>query len=480
MTQNFDPISSLAQMSQQLTSCVSSVGSPAGGINMIGQVPVDMNIEGHSGIVPGLDSTGMVDQMNHGNLGNAPGNCHTINPNLMNTMGQRMLSPKICGLGPGHNGVVRDGPSSVPGPGFHGILPPGARMMGRMPINFGQNFSPNIQVKASTPNTIQYMPVRSQNNNNNNSSNNNGSNIRMPPSIEFLQRYANPQLAGGASGPPLGHAIANDGSIMIGPGPMNLNSTNEQQIQGKMGNNPNINANGGMGMNFFQNCNQMPVLDDDNTMVSGGLTGHEIGLTQGPMIRGMRPQGMRQHSGLGSRMQAPPGGGNIGNRQHGQFNVTPDGLECSDPSAMFNNVAGACNSTPGMFSGSQQGQGKPPHHHKSMASNMCQTQVAMQGPVQVPVQGQGHPVMGGGGGGGHNNSNLLPSGGSSGPPSVGVNFVGPSSNDLKYAQQYHSFQQQLYATNTRSQQHQLQQQSSSNMLAMPPNLSPNPTFFVNK
>lgn len=295
----------------------------------------------------------------------------------------------------------------------------------------------------------------------------------MPPSIEFLQRFANPQLAGG--GPPLGHALTNDGSIMLGPGPMNLNSPNEQQMQGKMVNNPNINANGvgvGMGMNFFQNCNQIPGLDEDNAMVSAGLTGHEIG----PMIRGMRPQqGMRQHGGLGTRMQAPTGA----NRQHGQFNVnvTPDGLECNDPQVMFNNVAGPCNNAAGMFAASQQGQGpKPAHHHKSMASNMCQTQVAMQGPVQGAVQGQGHPVMGGPGG----NSNLLPAGGSSGPPGVGVNFVGPSSNDLKYAQQYHSFQQQLYATNTRSQQHQLQQQSSNNMLAMPPNLSPNPTFFVNK
>lgn len=480
MTQNFDPISSLAQMSQQLTSCVSNVGSPAGGMNMIGQVSVDMNIE-HSGIVPSLDSTGM-DQMNHGNLGNAPGNCHSINP-IMNTMGQRMLSPKICGLGSGPNGVVRDGSNSVPGPGFHGILTPGTRMMGRMPINFGQNFSPNIQVKASTPNTIQYMPVRSQNNSN--SSNNNGGNIRMPPSIEFLQRYANPQLASsGGAGPLIGHTIPNDGgSIMIGSGPLNLNSPSEQQqqIQSKIGNNTNSNTNG-LGMNFFQNCNQLPVLDDDSPMTGGGLTGHEIGLSQGPMVRGMRPHGIRQHSGLGSRMQAP--GPNIGNRQHGQFNVTPDGLDCNDPTVIFNNVAGSCNNTSGMFAGSQQGQGSKPHLHKPMPSNMCQTQVGsnigMQGPAPVQVQGQGLTVMGGG----HNNSNLLSTGGNSGVsgggPSVGVNFVGPSSNDLKYAQQYHSFQQQLYATNTRSQQHQLQQQGSSNMIAMPPNLSPNPTFFVNK
>jgi len=54
MSQNFDPISSLAQMSQQLTSCVSSVGSPAGGMNM-GMGPSDINMEHGGGMMPSLD-----------------------------------------------------------------------------------------------------------------------------------------------------------------------------------------------------------------------------------------------------------------------------------------------------------------------------------------------------------------------------------------------------------------------------------------
>ncbi|ACY70529.1 hypothetical protein DVIR88_6g0066 [Drosophila virilis] len=474
MAQNFDPISSLAQMSQQLTSCVSGVGSPAGGMNMMGPGPVDMNMEHGGGMVPGLDATSM-DHMSHAAGSNAPNNCHPINP-LINSMGQRMLNPKMAGLSPGFspgpNGVVRDGSGPVgPGSGYHGILPPGARMMGRMPVNFGPNFNPNIQVKASTPNTIQYMPVRPQNNNNN--SNNNG-NVRMAPSLEFLQRYANPQMANSVGG----HTMGNDGGggpMMIGAGPMNINSPSEQQQQqqNKMGNNHGGN---GINMNFFQNCNQLTGLDDEGAL-GVGMPGHDMSIGQTPMIRGMRPHGMRQHGGLGVRLQAP--GGNIVNRHQGQFPGASDGLDCNDPSVMFSNGPGSCNSSPAMFAAAQ---GQPKGQHiKPLPGNMCQSQVVpnvgMQGPAPVQVQGQGHPGMGG-----PNNSNLMSSVGNGGGSGggIGVNFVGPSSNDLKYAQQYHSFQQQLYATNTRSQQQQQQQQGGGNMIAMPSNLSPNPAFFVNK
>ncbi|XP_030379735.1 protein BCL9 homolog [Scaptodrosophila lebanonensis] len=483
MAQNFDPISSLAQMSQQLTSCVSGVGSPAGGMNMMG--PGDMNIgQGvEHGMMAGIDG-GSMEHMNHGGVGAGSNSCHPINP-LMNSMGQRMLNPKMCGAGGGFNaaanGVIRDGPGG-PNPNFHGIMPP-ARMMSRMPVNFGPNFNPNIQVKASTPNTIQYMPVRPQNNNN-------GSNVRMPPSLEFLQRYANPQMAGGG-GPPMG----NDLGMMVGVGPINMNSPSEQQLKmaNQPGGMPNNAGGNGNGMNFFQNCNQLPGLDDEG----GLMPGHDgLGIGQPPMIRGMRPHGMR---GLGARLQAP--GGNIVNRQQPQFPGTPDGLDCNDPTAMFNNAGGPCNSVGPMFPASQQQQQQQaqqkPQHLKGMPAGMCQNapggggvggnvvlpgnSPATGGPVMLPGD-MGQSVMG------PNNNNVMAgvgnSGGVGGGVGVGNNanpnykpFVGPSSNDLKYAQQYHSFQQQLYATNTRSQQ---QQQGAGNMNAMPPNLSPNPAFFVNK
>ncbi|EDW34872.1 GL18147 [Drosophila persimilis] len=492
MAQNFDPISSLAQMSQQLTSCVSSMGSPAGagGMNMMGGAgpgpgPVDINID-HS-MMSGIDSTGM-DAMN------AQNSCHPMNP-LMNPMGQRMLNPKMCipGAPPGFNpnspnGVIREGlgpgpatgpvPSQGNAPNFHGILPPGARLMGRMPVNFGSNFNPNIQVKASTPNTIQYMPVRPQNANNNN--NNGVGNVRMPPSLEFLQRYANPQMAAGGNVPPsICPPLGSDGGMIVGPGagPMLMNtSTEQQQQQNKMANNP---GNPGNGMGFFQNCNQLSVMEEDAT-----LAGHDMGMGIGQqsMIRGMRPHGMRQH-GMGPRLQAPVG--NLINRQQIQFTHTADGqLDCGgDPTAIFNNAP--CNSSgpgPGMFSSSQQSNQTKPLHLKSMTSGMCQNPTGVgvgvgSTPVQAQIQaqGQGQSIIGP-----SNNNIMSGASNSTSNGATGVNFVGPSSNDLKYAQQYHSFQQQLYATNTRSQQQQQMQQQQGNMIAMPPNLSPNPAFFVNK
>ncbi|EDV90983.1 protein BCL9 homolog [Drosophila grimshawi] len=498
MAQNFDPISSLAQMSQQLTSCVSGVGgNPAGGMNMMGPGPIDMNSMDHGGMMPNLDAA-----MEH--MNNAPNNCHPINP-LLNSMGQRMLNPKMgaglpAGFSPLANGVVREGSGPVPGTGFHGILAsPGPRMMGRMPVNFGPNFNPNIQVKASTPNTIQYMPVRPQNNNQNNNGNNNpnnnnngninnNGNVRMAPSLEFLQRYANPQMAG-----PHHDAAA---AMMLGPGPgpgpgpggpMNMSSPNEQQQQQQQQQKMNN------GMNFFQNCNQLPGLDDD--------VSHELSLGAAAMVRGMRPHGMRQHGGLGIRMQGPgpgPGGNNLLNRQQqAQFSGgSVDGLDCSDPNVMFNNGAGSCNSSPPMFaqaagpgqvSGPGQGPGpmsKPQHLKPMPGGGMCQVPVApnvgMQGlaPGQLQQLQQPHPNVMGLPNNNNNNNNSNSNSNLGGNSGVGVNFVGPSSNDLKYAQQYHSFQQQLYATNTRSQQQQ--QQGGNNMIAMPPNLSPNPAFFVNK
>ncbi|XP_043657353.1 protein BCL9 homolog [Drosophila teissieri] len=478
MTQNFDPISSLAQMSQQLTSCVSSMGSPAGtgGMTMMGGPgPSDINIE--HGMISGLDGSG-IDAINQNN-------CHSMNV-VMNSMGPRMLNPKMCVPGgpngpPGFNpnspnGLLREnsiGSASIPACGsansqnFQGIVPPGVRMIGRMPVNFGSNFNPNIQVKASTPNTIQYMPVRAQNANNNN--NNGANNVRMPPSLEFLQRYANPQMPAVGNGSPICPPSGIDGGsgmpgMMVGPGTgaMLMNSSGEQH-QNKIANNTGASN----GINFFQNCNQMGIMDEES-----GLVAHDgsMNIAQPSMIRGMRPHTMRPHA-MGPRMQAV-------NRQN-QYAQSSDGLDCvGDPSAFFNNAT--CNSTgPLMFASSQQSNQPKSQHLKNLPSGMCQNQSGLavpQGQIQLQGQGQaqGQSLIG------PTNNNLMPTGGSVGASNgvSGINFVGPSSTDLKYAQQYHSFQQQLYATNTRSQQqHQMHQ---TNMITMPPNLSPNPAFFVNK
>ncbi|EDV45248.2 uncharacterized protein Dere_GG16448 [Drosophila erecta] len=478
MTQNFDPISSLAQMSQQLTSCVSSMGSPAGtgGMTMMGGPgPSDINIE--HGMISGLDGSG-IDAINQNN-------CHSMNV-VMNSMGPRMLNPKMCvpggpnGFNPNSpNGVLREnsiGSAGIPGcgsansPNFQGIVPPGARMMGRMPVNFGSNFNPNIQVKASTPNTIQYMPVRAQNANSNN--NNGANNVRMPPSLEFLQRYANPQMATVGNGSPVCPQSGIDGGsgmsgMMVGPGTgaMLMNSSGEQH-QNKITNNPAANNS----INFFQNCNQMSIMDEES-----GLAGHDVSMNiaQPSMIRPMRPHTMRPHA-MGPRMQAV-------NRQN-QFAQSSDGLDCvGDPSSFFNNAT--CNNAgPPLFASSQQSNLPKSQHLKNLPSGMCQNPsglAAPQGQIQLQGQGQsqGQSLIG------PTNNNLMSTAGSVGASNgvSGINFVGPSSTDLKYAQQYHSFQQQLYATNTRSQQQQqMHQQHQSNMITMPTNLSPNPAFFVNK
>ncbi|XP_017051380.1 protein BCL9 homolog [Drosophila ficusphila] len=472
MAQNFDPISSLAQMSQQLTSCVSSMGSPAGaggGMTMIsGPGPSDINVE-HS-MISGLEGPGM-DVINQNN-------CHPMNT-VMNSMGQRMLNPKMCAPGGGGpngpssfnpnspNSVLREsplGPNSVSGPmptnssNFQGVVPPGPRMMGRVPVNFGSNFNPNIQVRASTPNTIQYMPVRPQNAGNNN--NNGASNVRMPPSLEFLQRYANPQIAAVNNSSPICPSSGGDGGSGM-PGMMGMNSPGEQH-QNKITNNPVV----GNGINFFQNCNQLAIMDED-----GGVAGHDVSMNIGQpsMIRGMRPHAMRPHP-MGPRLQTSV------NRQV-QFAHSSEGLDCGDPTSFFNNAT--CNSSGSvMFAATQQqsNQAKP-QHLKTMSGGMCQNQTGLGvGPAIAQGQGQGQPLMG------PSNTNIMSTAGAIGPSNgvSGINFVGPSSNDLKYAQQYHSFQQQLYATNTRSQQQQQMHQQQGNIITMPQNLSPNPAFFVNK
>jgi len=451
------------------------MGSPAGtgGMTMMGGPgPSDINIE--HGIISGLDGSG-IDTINQNN-------CHSMNV-VMNSMGPRMLNPKMCVAGgpngpPGFNpnspnGGLREnsigsGCGSANSSNFQGVVPPGARMMGRMPVNFGSNFNPNIQVKASTPNTIQYMPVRAQNANNNN--NNGANNVRMPPSLEFLQRYANPQMGAVGNGSPICPPSASDGTpgmpgLMAGPGAggMLMNSSGEQH-QNKITNNPGASN----GINFFQNCNQMSIVDEE-----GGLPGHDgsMNIGQPSMIRGMRPHAMRPNV-MGARM--PPV-----NRQI-QFAQSSDGIDCvGDPSSFFTNAS--CNSAgPHMFGSAQQANQPKTQHIKNIPSGMCQNQSGLavaQGQIQLHGQGhaQGQSLIG--------PTNLMSNAGSVSATNgvSGINFVGPSSTDLKYAQQYHSFQQQLYATNTRSQQQQhMHQQHQSNMITMPPNLSPNPTFFVNK
>lgn len=529
----FDPISSLAQMSQQLTgggvglnsagvsNSPNNISGLMGGPGMVN----DINMNGiMGGSMMGGPSESSMDHCNQNSLGpggnigmsglggitgSGPGPFGSGNCNLMpgnpGGMGQRLLNPKLCGPNMSGFNPNQVGGMGMRDPGFPGMMPSQRMMNQRMSSNFGNfNVSPNIQVKASTPNTIQYMPVRPQNNNNNN-------NMRVPPSLEFLQRYANPHMlsnsggAGGGGGSSSGPPMSEAGN-MGGPGDLN-----KMQNPNNMG----VNANNMNQMNFFGNCHQMsgiggmgPSLgggcnDQDEVPSGGNISGNHDPMNipgpHAPMLRGMRPMRQGQQnlqSGVGmnpgSRMQHP-GLGNI----PPNANIFPgndnESLECNDPTnALYNNSGPAGlyqqksnkphpmnmpHTSPNLNSNNGNTGGSLPNNNNVMndqnpSSNALQNSVMMG--ANNSMLNSNIPNSGGNGGGG------ISSGPLSGPNNMNYKpFMGPASNDLKYAQQYHSFQQQLYATSTRNQQPGGgQQQQPTN--AMSPNSNNNAGFYVNK
>merc|ERR1719273_2850283 len=97
-------------------------------------------------------------------------------------------------MGPSGPGMMNSGPMMGPGP----APPPSSGSSSP-----GGTFA---TVKASAPNTIQYLPSRPPNSQ---------SGPRGPPSLEFLQRFANPGMDSKMMGP---------GGPMGGPGgPMGPN-----------------------------------------------------------------------------------------------------------------------------------------------------------------------------------------------------------------------------------------------------------------
>ncbi|XP_060515992.1 protein BCL9 homolog [Cylas formicarius] len=351
---HFDPISSLAQMSQQLTNSVASSLNGQGN-----QGPPMMNFGSpsmHMMDIGGCHGMGDMDQGANNMMGlPMQGPPHGFHPN--SPMGHmRSLSPKLSGAFPNH----------MPMP----------RMMGRPPGPNPYNGA-NVQVKPNAPNTIQYLPAKSQVGA--------APGPRGPPSLDFLTRLATPMnmmenkmpaqnmqyfsncgpnngpMQGSPMGPHMGHMDGGPGLTQEGPmGPMG-------PMGGHIGNGAGPMMGGGMPM-------------------PGGMM---------PMMRGA-PAGMRP------MMRMPQMG----------FNGPPGGPGGPDPS-MFNPNMGPTPSAAQMF---------------------------VTGPKGSPM-GMGAPDA----------SQPL-------PPSMGQNnsfknnsFVGPTTSDPNYAQQYHNFQQQLYATNTRSQ-----------------------------
>lgn len=211
---HFDPISSLAQMSQQLTSNVS------GGGPINGQPPPGMGMGGY-----GMMNEDGIDCMG----GMMPGQNPMMGQNPLMMAGPRSLSPKLTGGG-------------FPGP-------MGPRLIGRSPYN-----GTNIQVKASAPNTIQYLPTRPQIG---------GNQQNRPPSLDFLHRFTNP-----------------------------MNSMDVKMMN--------------QNMPFYSNCSQMDVGHGGGPDQMGGMGGGMPPHMMNPnmLMRGMRPQ--NPNAAALMRMGGPP------------------------------------------------------------------------------------------------------------------------------------------------------------------------------
>ncbi|XP_050530003.1 protein BCL9 homolog [Daktulosphaira vitifoliae] len=473
---HFDPISSLAQMNQQLANNVAGSGSspiinhggsssglplhhPGAGVGPGHHHSVSpFNSGGGSGIHMMSGPAG-VDSMCGGPMG--MGSSSSMQDVMMggppnNTGGRMMYGGPTGGnggmpsMGPGGGGMSSMGPGGggMPSMGPGGGMPPSMmnsgsggipspmgisgrngsvggmmpmnscggplspksmmlqqqqyqqqqqRLMPRIPASGQQyNGGANIQVKPSAPNTIQYLPNNSRG----------GPRGAPPPSqqqpgLDFLQRFATGGPSGG-SGP----MSTMDGGKMPGH--------NLQYFPGSGGGGVGYNNSGGNGGGI-------------NDMICSGSGPPVGGMPSGPlnniggrpgMMRG-GPAGMIRMGGLGmaSNNYNPGGGG-------------PDG----------------------MFGGG----GPPPHHH-------AQQQMMMMGggggPNGPPSQQHKGGMMAGPGPPPDATQPLPPSMGGGapgpgpgyrgGPVGTANSFIGPTTADPNYAQQFHNFQQQLYATNTR-------------------------------
>lgn len=455
---HFDPISSLAQMNQQLANNVAGGGSspivnhssgvpplhhpagpghhPGGGMmspfGSVGGPPMHMmggNNDPMCGPM-GINSSGMHD----GGIGGPPGS------------GGRMMygpgpgpGPNI-GQGPPQTGPNGSGMSMGPGSGMPMGMPPigggrnssmmmntcvsggpispksssmmqqqqfqqQQRLMPRIPGGGGPggpyNGGANIQVKPSAPNTIQYLP------NNSRGSGPRGApppqNQQQQPSLDFLQRFS----SGPGNG---GNSLSNlDGKV----------PTHNLQYFPNSGGGGFNNSNGGPGINDMICGNGGPSGGGMGGMPHGGPNNNRGIMRGGPasMIRlGNSGMGMGGGNYNGGTADSVFGGGGGGPPLH----HGPGGHLQQQQMMMMGGGSG----------------GPPPQQHKGGGM--------LGGPGPPDATQPLPPSMGGGGPG--------PGGGSAGfrgGPPASSSFIGPTTADPNYAQQFHNFQQQLYATNTR-------------------------------
>ncbi|KAJ8886820.1 hypothetical protein PR048_013032 [Dryococelus australis] len=416
---HFDPITSMAQMSQQLANSVANSpnGQNSGLLSGIGSA------SGVGGMIP-LGSSMHQIQMNE--MGNCPG-LTDPQTGASNFVGMQMqnaphsYSPNSNisgGMVPQCTGSVNTPPSSnqpivhtnssmspKPGNMMMGLVSPHnaasysaspvpQRMLGRPPAPNPYSGA-NIQVKASAPNTIQYLPAKPQSGN---------SGPRGPPSLDFLQRFASPLPnldtkvpshnlqyfpSGGQPNTPMASV-----NITLNR-PNGMVSGINTQLGGMPV--PNCGSAGHMAMNGSMMGPNSPMINMNISMTAnmgmGPAPGPGPSLAQ--MRGGLRPGGMMRMQQMGGSLFGVPSG----------------------PGQSVDQIF-----SPG-------------------PNNAPNTQMFVPGPKSSPLSLGSAPDA----------SQPL-------PPSMGQSnsfknspFIGPTTADPNYAQQFHNFQQQLYATNTRSQ-----------------------------
>ncbi|XP_072750908.1 protein BCL9 homolog isoform X4 [Anoplolepis gracilipes] len=393
-TNHFDPITSLAQMSQQLTNTAASnslgnepmhSGNAAGmmpfgnphtaGMHMM-QMGNEMNGSCHMGASSGEPGGGEVGGMCMGLAGPptsySPTTSHTGSPGgIPSKMGGHSMMGGHGMMG-GHSGTGGPAGGAYPG-GDPGHAPPPRLMTGPHGIAGPSPYNgASVQVKPNAPNTIQYLPARP---------NVGHAPPRGPPSLDFLQRFTNP--------------LSNMESKMGGSPSMNLQYFPNGCVPNNMGG-PHSGMPSNMNTAGIPGMGGSPRMDGQSMNTSG-----TIHPSMRPAVGNMRPQ-----SNL-MRMQHMVGGG-----------VFPGGS--MDPDKVF---------PPDMVSQNLPNQPNPAGMYGVSGNKASPMGLGPPPEATQPLP----PSMGGASGNFKNN----PFG------------SGPSMSDPNYAQQFHNFQQQLYATGTR-------------------------------
>ncbi|RZF33275.1 hypothetical protein LSTR_LSTR007620 [Laodelphax striatellus] len=237
---HFDPITSLAQMSQQLTTNVASAG------------PNQQNNMMHPGMMGFNQPSANMHLMQMNDMGVCQDNSRMANAQMPHS-----FSPGSNGQGrmmpcQGPNNSISPKPGMMqPGPGAG--YPP--RMMTRpnMPNSYN-GAGANIQVKPSAPNTIQYLPTRPQGQ---------ATGPRGPPSLDFLQRFSNPLSNLDAKVP--------THNLQYFPNNYQQNNVNSNEMMGGMMRGGGMRGGGGVGVG-------VGVGVGGGGMRMGGMSGGGVGV----------------------------------------------------------------------------------------------------------------------------------------------------------------------------------------------------------